>query len=101
MRQLGKSYAHPLVVLIALQNDMPISRFGLIAGRSVGGAVQRNRGKRLLRAALDPMTACINPGWDLIFIARLPIGHADFYQAQSALEALLRRAKLLKETDAV
>jgi ribonuclease P protein component len=50
--------------------DRPV-RLGFTASKKVGGAVQRNRAKRRLRAAADrvlPDRAA--PGWDLVLIAR-------------------------------
>jgi ribonuclease P protein component len=96
VRRLGKSYAHPLIVLIAFPNEQQAARFGIIAGRSVGGAVQRNRSKRLLRAILQPIVDAIAPGWDIILLARLPMGTASFLEIQDALLGLLRRAHLLR-----
>lgn len=40
-----------LVLLFALRRDETPSRMGLIASRKVGCAVERNRGKRLVREA--------------------------------------------------
>lgn len=99
VRRLGKSYAHPLVVLVALKNENSSqTRFAVAAGRSVGKAVQRNRAKRRLRAALQPHLAETNPGWDAILIARQPIEAADFSKIQSAVTMLLRRAGLLQSS---
>jgi ribonuclease P protein component len=95
VRGLGKSFSHPLVVLVVLPNDMTLSRIGVIASRAVGGAVQRNRAKRRLREAIQPLLASIEPGWDLILIARQSVGQARFEKIQSALAALLQRASLL------
>lgn len=99
VRQTGKSYAHPLVVLIALPNpdQADYSRFGVAAGRSVGKAVCRNRAKRLLRNVLQGCLPTIAPGWDVVVIARRPMADATFWQARSALLALLKRARLLQE----
>jgi ribonuclease P protein component len=94
VRHLGKSYAHPLIVLVVLSNEQQGSRIGIIAGKSVGGAVQRNRAKRQLRAALQPLLPEINPGWDLLLIARQAIGRAAFHETQSALTNLLQRARI-------
>lgn len=95
VRRLGKSYAHPLLVLVALSNESETTRFAVSAGRSVGNAVQRNRAKRLIRAALNLLVSVIPPGWDLILIARRPLATATFSQTQSALLQLLQRARLL------
>ena len=97
MRRYGQSYAHPLIVLIALNNEAADSRFGIAAGRSAGKAVQRNRAKRLIRAALQPLLPSIAPGWDVVLIARRPLPEATFEQTQQALVALLQRSGLLLE----
>jgi len=97
VRRFGKSYAHPLVVLIALPNQAESSRFGVAAGRSVGNAVRRNRAKRLLRSALQQQLPVIKPGWDVVLIARHRMAGATFQQTVTALASLLGRAKLLQE----
>lgn len=99
MRRLGKSYAHPLVVLIALPNDSLQVRVGVSAGRSIGGAVQRNRAKRLLRAAINPLVPSITPGNDLVLLARKPILERKSSHVQQALTQNLKRARLLKNAN--
>lgn len=94
VRRMGNSYAHPLIVLIALPNEKERTRFAVVAGRSVGKAVQRNRAKRLLREALRPLLPSIIPGWDVILISRQPMATATFHDIQYALQTLLDRAKL-------
>ena len=95
VRRLGKSYAHPLIVLIALPNELDQPRFAVAAGRSVGKAVQRNRAKRLIRAALHPLITSITPGWDILLIARQPIINTTFQDIEQSLLNLLHRAHLI------
>lgn len=95
VRRFGKSYAHPLLVLVTYSSEHQEVRCGVAAGRSLGKAVQRNRAKRLLRSAIQPHLASLSPGWDLVLIARQPILEASFPQIQAALQTLLRRAHLL------
>jgi ribonuclease P protein component len=95
VRRSGKSYAHPLVVLIAAPNQQKTTRIGVAAGKSVGNAVKRNRAKRLIRAALVPLQGEIATGWDLVFLARRPMTNATIQQTGTALRQILNRAKLL------
>jgi ribonuclease P protein component len=95
VRRLGKSFAHPLIVLFALSNSNEMSRFAVAAGRTVGNAVQRNRAKRVIRAALVPLLPVINPGWDIFIMARKPIVSATYTDVSQALVYLLDRSNLV------
>ncbi|MEW5939362.1 MAG: ribonuclease P protein component [Chloroflexota bacterium] len=101
VRRFGKSYAHPLVVLIAQSSDQPHIRVGIAAGKTVGLAVKRNRAKRLLRAAMQRLLPDLAPGSDLLLIARPPLVASTLEEVRAALTALLRRAGLLKSPDAI
>jgi ribonuclease P protein component len=99
VRDSGKSYAHPLVVLLALASDAPQPRVGFLAGQAVGGAVQRNRAKRLMREVARPLVSHLIPGNDLLLIARRPLVNASSSQVQAAVTTLLQRASLLLPKD--
>ena len=94
VRQNGKSYAHPLVLLVTQASDSPQIYVGVTAGRTTGNAVQRNRAKRLLREAMRTLLPSLAPGWDLILIARVGLASASLDDARTALTMLLRRAGL-------
>ncbi len=97
VRRTGKSYAHPLVVLVAQASDKtsPHIRVGVAAGKTTGTAVHRNRAKRLLREAMRPLLPLLASGWDLILIARPPLVTASLTDTRSALLNLLQRARIL------
>jgi ribonuclease P protein component len=99
VRRTGKSYAHPLIVLIALRSETQVPRFAVSASRAVGKAVRRNRAKRVIREAIRPLIASISPGWDVVLLARQPILAASFEEVHKALVDLLSRAKLFTSTD--
>ena len=94
VRQNGKSYAHPLVLLVAQASDLPQIRVGVAAGKTTGNAVQRNRAKRLLREAMRTLLPSLASGWDLILIARVGLPSASLEDTRTALTMLLRRAGL-------
>ncbi len=103
VRRQGRSYKHPLVILVILPNDLPYSRFGFTASKRIGNAVQRNRARRRMREAVRLRLDDIKPGWDVVFIARKAIADASFQDVQAACEQLLARANLLNalSTDAI
>jgi len=92
VRRSGKSYAHPLLVLILQAGNDPNSRFAVTAGTTVGNAVQRNRAKRLLRAAFREVQDDFPPGYKGILIARKPLKDANHSQTTAALKSLLNKA---------
>lgn len=95
VRRSGKTYAHPLVILIVRSNALSTVRIGVAAGRSVGNAVERNRAKRRMRSCLNELLPSLTGGWDLILLARKPITRADYRQIKTAIQGLLERASLL------
>jgi ribonuclease P protein component len=99
VRRSGKSYAHPLVVLIVQTHDQPRVKVGVAAGRTVGTAVHRNRAKRLLREAMRSLIPNISSNLDLILIARPGLVTATLEETRRALLTLLERAKILIPTN--
>jgi ribonuclease P protein component len=99
VRRTGRSYAHPLFVLVVAPGPADGLRVGVVASHSVGGAVQRNRARRLLREAVRPLLTQILRGRDLLLVARAPIVEASLAEASAAANALLMRAGLLQGND--
>jgi len=95
VRRSGKSYAHPLIVLIVQKSGQPRLRIGVAAGRTVGTAVTRNRAKRMLREAIRLLIPNIASGLDLILIARSGLASASLEETREALLGLMKRAQIL------
>jgi ribonuclease P protein component len=96
VRRFGKSYAHPLVVLVVIPNSSGDVHIGVSASRSIGKSVQRNRAKRILRAAIRPLLPQIIPGWDLILVSRTATSKTSSLDIQNALVNLLHKAQIWK-----
>ncbi len=99
VRRSGKSYAHPLVVLIVQSNEEPHLKVGIAAGKTVGTAVHRNRAKRLLREAMRSLLPSIASNLDLILIARPGLVTATLEDTRQALLNLFGRAQILISTN--
>ena len=94
VRRKGQSTGNHLLVFCFLPNNLDHSRFGISVSKRIGNAVTRNLVKRRLREALRTRIDMIQPGWDLVFIARNPIRNADYHQMDDACARLIRRAQL-------
>lgn len=81
--------------MVILPNDLGVARIGIAAGRSVGGAVQRNRAKRMLRAAIQAQPQEIAANMDVVFLARRPILDAKSIDLEPVINTLLNKAKVV------
>jgi ribonuclease P protein component len=58
------------VLIVARQDADGPARLGITASRTIGGAVVRNRAKRLVRAAFRELGTLFHAGVDLVVIVR-------------------------------
>jgi ribonuclease P protein component len=101
-RSRGRAIADGPLVVRVLPNasDPPVNRYGVIAGRKSGGAVQRNRLKRITREALRTLHPELRPGFDLVVIIRGTVDELPGSgEARVLLVRMLRRARLFLGSD--
>ena len=79
-RRVGTTH---FTLLVAAQSAPGPSRLGLVVGRRVGGAVQRNRVKRLCRECFRTHPDLVPKGIDLIVIARPGASELDLAQVRA------------------
>lgn len=97
-RSRGRSVTHGPYVLRYLRNPAArdANRYTVVAGKKCGGAVQRNRLKRVTREALRALHPRLAPGFDCVIILRGTV--EELPSTAAALELLtviFRRAGLL------
>ena len=66
----GKAYTNPALVIYVMKNRAGICRIGITTSKKIGNAVERNRSRRLIRAAFRSVEGKIDGGWDIVFVAR-------------------------------
>ena len=82
-----KTQAHPLAVTYVRRNRLGQKRLGITTSRKIGGAVERNRAKRIIRAAFAAIEPEVPRGWDIVVVARTRTTKAK----STALVPVLRR----------
>ena len=98
VRRYGKSIAHPFFVLICYRDkSVQSAAVGIIASKAVGGAVERNRAKRVLRSAATELHENIKPDCMILLIARQSILEHDAPEITEILASQLKKADIYRE----
>jgi ribonuclease P protein component len=89
----AKRATHPLLVVLVAQTPEGRGRAGrvaFVAGKRIGGAVVRNRSRRVLRATVQRAGGSW-PNWDVVMISRRGTAQAAPGDLDRALAVALKR----------
>jgi ribonuclease P protein component len=88
VRKRGRRLAGEWLVVHVLRTEGP-TRVGFVAGRGVGGAVERNRARRVLKEAWRALAPRAREGNDVLLVARPRTAEAGAPQVFAEMERLL------------
>lgn len=85
----GKTTVGSVLVTYCSRNRLGKNRVGITASKKVGGAVERNRAKRLIRAAYTALEPELPQGFDIIFVARSRTTRCKMQQVRDTMQKQL------------
>lgn len=96
LRRTNRTQQHLMMMVSYVPNGLNYNRYGFITSKRLGKAIKRNRVRRLLREAIRLLHPKMQPGFDVIVIARHPLIGQPFTVVQNTVEMLLRRAGIIE-----
>ncbi len=88
----GRFSANNFISVYFLPNKSPYNRIGITTSKKIGNAVQRNRARRIIRAAYRNKEKLFPIGFDIIFVAR-----QDIISVKSTDIEIFFKKRVLKE----
>lgn len=94
----GKSSAKPALVVYALKNRVGICRVGITTSKKTGNAVERNRSRRIIRAACQSVFRDyeISGNYDIVFVSRTRTKYLKSPQVEKAMIECMKDVGVIK-----
>ncbi|MXX49441.1 MAG: ribonuclease P protein component [Chloroflexi bacterium] len=95
VRRKGRQYRHRNLLLSRCENGLAHNRYGIVTGRRLGKAVERNRIKRRLRALLMSLHDGLRQGFDIVLLPRRAVLRQPFNALQRIIRRMFAKAGVL------
>lgn len=94
----GKSFSDPALVTYVLRNNRAgVCRMGITTSKKIGNAVDRNRMRRIIRAAFRENLPYLKNGYDFVFVARSRTKHLKSTDVSAIMAKHLAKAGVKKQ----
>ena len=94
----GKSFQSPALVSYIMKNRAGICRVGITTSKKIGNAVERNRSRRVIRAAYSMIESKISGSYDFVFVARSKTKYIKSTELAEIMLSQLIKAGVINET---
>lgn len=98
----GEKYYSPFFVLFV--NHKPpqplvytLPKFGIVASKKVGKAVQRNKAKRWIREVIKDLLPNLKQDFEAVIVANSSILKSDYHEIKQVTEKAFKKASLFSE----
>lgn len=94
----GSSYANPALVTYVMRNRAGICRIGITSSKKIGNAVERNKSRRLVRAAFYSIYKTYSSelsGYDFIFVCRVKTRYKKSTEIEKIIVSHLKDAGII------
>jgi len=95
----GRSTGDSYVVVFHISNGLGYSRKAFLASKKVGGAVARNRARRLMKEGFRKVENEVLPGKDILFIARKDAVNVKSTEVEKSIRRALEKCGLIKQNN--
>lgn len=95
----GKVYTNPALVIYFMKNRAGICRIGITSGKKIGNAVERNKSRRLVRAAFREVSKKYSEdlrGYDFIFVCRVKTRFKKSTEIEKIMISGLKEVGIIK-----
>ena len=95
----GKSSAKPQLVVYSLKNRLGVCRIGITTSKKIGNAVERNRSRRIIRAAFQSVIKDFDiegKGYDFVFVARTKTKYLKSTHIEKAMRECFAELGVMK-----
>lgn len=92
----GGCVGSDILVIYYRKNSLKCNRLGITVGKKIGGAVERNRAKRLIRESYRLIEDEVAKSYDIVIVCRSKIADASFKTVSGTMWRLLKKCNLLR-----
>lgn len=94
----GKSCAKPALVVYSMKNRVGICRVGITVSKKIGNAVERNRSRRIIRAAFQSVMSRyeLEGTYDFVLVARTKTKYLKATHVEKVLVECLGQVGVIK-----